>query len=289
MELKGEVTTGLGKGKYYMSKKVYQEAFNKKIGFKPFPGTLNLKVDEKTRKKFEEKGKTLKIREVYEAEERLSNVDITPCKIGDIKCGLLKLEFTDHPENIAEVIAPIELREKFNLQDGDKITMNHTENINREKFREKATEATLCFIIQNEKTLLIEKKRGVGEGLYNGPGGKKENNETPKECAIRETKEETTVTPQQIEKMGELEFMFGEKPFMYVHILKATDYTGKPDETEEARPEWFKTDELPYEEMWPDDKHWIPKMLKNEKFTARFQFDQDGEKIQNHRFEEPTF
>lgn len=289
MELKGEVTTGLGKGKYYMSKKLYQEAFNKKIGFKPFPGTLNLKVDEKTRKKFEEKGKTLKIREVYEAEERLSNVDITPCKIEDIKCGLLKLEFTDHPENIAEVIAPIELREKFNLQDGDKITMNHTENINREKFREQATEATLCFIIKDEEVLLIEKKRGVGEGLYNGPGGKTKDGETPKECAIRETKEETNLTPENLEKMGELEFIFGNDPFMFVHIFKANSYSGEPEESEEARPDWFRTDSLPYDNMWTDDKYWVPKMLDNEKFTARFQFDEDGDKIKSHKFEEPKF
>ena len=123
MKLEGEVTTGLGKGKYYMSKKVYQEAFNKKIGFKPFPGTLNLKVDTDTRKKFEDLGETLKIREVYENGERLSNVDITPCRIDDVDCGLLRLEFTDHPESITEVVAPVELRKKFNLEDGQKVIL----------------------------------------------------------------------------------------------------------------------------------------------------------------------
>ena len=289
MELEGEVTSGLGKGKYYMSKKVYQEAFNEKLGFKPFPGTLNLKVNEKKRKKFEENGKTLKLREIYEDEKRLSNVDITPCKINGVECGILKLEFTEHPESIAEIVAPIELRKRFNLKDEDRITMTQKDKISREKFREEATEATLCFIIQNGEALLIEKKRGVGEGLYNGPGGKLENNETPKQCAIRETKEEITVTPKEPEKVGELEFMFGEKPFMYVHIYKTDNFSGEPEETEEAKPEWFPTNNLPYEQMWPDDKYWIPKMLNEEKFTARFQFDQDGDQIQDYRFEEPQF
>ena len=41
--------------------------------------------------------------------------------------------------------------------------------MSREKFREEATEATLCFIIKDGEALLIEKKRGVGEGLFNGP------------------------------------------------------------------------------------------------------------------------
>ena len=57
MKLEGEVTSGLGKGKYYMSKQVYQEEFDDKLGFRPFPGTLNLKVDEEERKKFEEEEK----------------------------------------------------------------------------------------------------------------------------------------------------------------------------------------------------------------------------------------
>jgi riboflavin kinase len=123
MQLEGKVTSGLGKGKYYMSKKVYQEEFNDRLGFKPFHGTLNLEVDEKQREKFEDEGETLKIREVYEDGERLSNVDVMPCRIGDVECGLLRLEFTDHPESIAEVVAPLELREKFNLRDGDKVVL----------------------------------------------------------------------------------------------------------------------------------------------------------------------
>jgi riboflavin kinase len=125
MELKGEVTTGLGKGKYYMSKEVYQKVFDDKLGFKPFPGTLNLKVEEEEREKFEENSKTLEIRDVYEDGERLSNVDVSPCKIEGVECGLLNLEFTDHPYSIAEVVAPIELREKFNLEDGDKVKLRY--------------------------------------------------------------------------------------------------------------------------------------------------------------------
>lgn len=162
-------------------------------------------------------------------------------------------------------------------------------NISREEFREKATEATLCFIIKENKTLLIEKKRGVGEGLFNGPGGKIEGSETPEECAIRETEEEVRVRPQEIKKLGELEFIFGEEPFMFVHVFKASDYSGEPEETEEARPEWFETDNLPYDNMWPDDRYWVPKMLENEKFLARFYFDEEGDNIEDHEFIEPGF
>jgi 8-oxo-dGTP diphosphatase len=156
----------------------------------------------------------------------------------------------------------------------------------REKFREEATEATLCFIIQDGEALLIEKKRGPGEGLFNGPGGKLENGETPEECAVRETEEEVHVIPEDVEKIGELEFIFGEDPFMFVHVFKAEDFSGKPEETDEARPEWFNTEELPYDQMWPDDKYWVPKMLNEERFLARFYFDEDGNQIRDHNFEQ---
>ena len=92
-----------------------------------------------------------------------------------------------------------------------------------------------------------------------------------------------------MEKIGELEFIFGEDPFMFVHVFKAEDYSGSPIETEEARPKWFDTDDLPYNEMWPDDRYWIPKMLDDEKFLARFYFDEEGDSIEDYEFEEPEF
>jgi len=167
--------------------------------------------------------------------------------------------------------------------------MSKRKMISREKFREEATEATLCFIIKDGESLLIEKKRGVGGGLFNGPGGKMESGETPEECAVRETREEVKVRPENVEKIGELEFVFGKTPFMFVHVFTAKDFTGEPEETEEARPEWFDIDELPLENMWPDDRYWVPKMLDEEKFLGRFYFDEEGDEIRDYEFEEPDF
>lgn len=127
MELEGKVTSGLGKGKYYMSKEVYQQVFDKKLGFRPYSGTLNVEVDVDERNSFENGSETIEIREVYEDGERLSNINVTPCRIEGVSCGLLNLEFTDHPDSIAEVVAPVELRERFNLDDGDKIEIAYEE------------------------------------------------------------------------------------------------------------------------------------------------------------------
>lgn len=121
--LEGKLVSGLGEGKKYIGLKVYQEVFEELLGFQPFPGTLNLEVNKAERRKFEKEHDTLEIREVYKDDKRLSNIDVTPCKIQGIDAGLLRLEFTDHPESIAELVAPINLRKELNLEDGDKIVI----------------------------------------------------------------------------------------------------------------------------------------------------------------------
>lgn len=145
--------------------------------------------------------------------------------------------------------------------------------------------ATLCFIRDNDKILLIRKKRGVGEGLFNGPGGKVEEGEAVDEAAVREVEEEIGVTPLNVEKRGETRFVFGDDPFMHVHIFVATDYDGEPEETGEAEPHWFHVDELPYDDMWPDDRYWMPHFLAHNTFRGTFWFDDDGDELLDHKLE----
>lgn len=150
--------------------------------------------------------------------------------------------------------------------------------------------ATLCYVIEDGEVLLIYKKRGVGEGLYNGPGGKvEEHDSSVKEAAKREMEEEVKIKAEDLEKVGELRFFFGDTPFMYVHAFKTTSYSGTPEETEEARPEWFEIGNLPYDQMWADDRYWMPKMFEGKQLNARFQFDEDGDELKNWDIEETRF
>ncbi|MBC5793122.1 MAG: 8-oxo-dGTP diphosphatase [Nanohaloarchaea archaeon] len=146
------------------------------------------------------------------------------------------------------------------------------------------TEATLLFIVEDGEILLIEKKRGHGKGFFNGPGGKVENDETIGQAAVRETEEETGLKPLKVKKMAVLEFYFGEDPFQRVHVFKTDIFEGELSESEEARPEWFKLEEIPYNNMWPDDKYWLPKILNGEQFKAVFEFDEDGDEILDYEF-----
>lgn len=146
--------------------------------------------------------------------------------------------------------------------------------------------ATLCYVIDGGEVLLIEKKRGVGEGFYNGPGGKiEDHDDSPREAARREIVEETKVEPGDLKKVGELDFVFGQKPFQRVHVFKTENYSGTPEETEEARPEWFDVHEMPYDRMWPDDRYWMPLMFEGLKLDAFFQFDSEGDEIKEWMIE----
>jgi 8-oxo-dGTP diphosphatase len=137
--------------------------------------------------------------------------------------------------------------------------------------------ANLCFIVKGGRVLLIRKKRGLGAGKINAPGGKLEPNETALEAAIRETQEEIGVTPLSLEKRGVLHFQFTNGYGLHCVVFLSADLAGEPIETAEATPFWVAIHEVPYDEMWEDDRHWLPAVLEGSVryFEAWFEFDDD--------------
>lgn len=138
--------------------------------------------------------------------------------------------------------------------------------------------ATLMFIVDEklDRALLIRKKRGLGAGKINGPGGKMDPGETPAQCAIRETQEELGVTALDPVQHGELCFQFTDGLALHVEVFRATKWQGEPEETDEAVPLWTSLDQLPFEEMWEDDRYWLAELLIEKKaFVGRFVFDDD--------------
>tara|TARA_Y100001970_G_scaffold193333_1_gene234959 strand:+ start:264 stop:758 length:495 start_codon:yes stop_codon:yes gene_type:complete len=133
--------------------------------------------------------------------------------------------------------------------------------------------ATLMFITMKNQVLLIHKKRGLGAGKINGPGGKIEHGETPLECAIRETNEELMINPLNVEPAGELFFHAEDMPRIHGYIFVATDFEGTPQETEEAIPIWFPIDDLPFDKMWDDDRLWLTQILNGQFVRGRFTFE----------------
>jgi 8-oxo-dGTP diphosphatase len=135
--------------------------------------------------------------------------------------------------------------------------------------------ANLCFLKRDGHLLLIRKKRGLGAGKINAPGGKIEPGESALEAAIRETQEEIGVTPQAIEERGILRFQFADGYSLHCTVFLARAWEGDPVETDEALPLWFSLDAIPYDQMWEDDRHWLPGVIAGGSFDAWFEFDGD--------------
>jgi 8-oxo-dGTP diphosphatase / 2-hydroxy-dATP diphosphatase len=133
---------------------------------------------------------------------------------------------------------------------------------------------TLCLLKKDNQILLGLKKRGFGQGRWNGFGGKLEVGESIEEAAIRETVEECGVKLLDLKKFGQLDFEFHDKlgSIMEVHLFTSENFSGEPVETEEMKPQWFQISEIPFAEMWADDEHWFPLFLEGKKFKGKFLF-----------------
>ena len=136
--------------------------------------------------------------------------------------------------------------------------------------------ATLLFVIRNDRVLLIRKLRGLGAGKINGPGGRLEENETPAEAAVRETREETGIEASGLTEHGELRFQFTNGYSIHVWVFRASECSGTAVTTDEAIPLWTPLEEIPYDEMWADDRLWLPVLLAGRRFDGRFLFDGDS-------------
>lgn len=135
--------------------------------------------------------------------------------------------------------------------------------------------ATLCFVVEGSRILLIRKLRGLGKGKVNGPGGKIEQGETATACAIRELQEEVGITPINPELFAEISFQFTDGYSLQCSVFLACFHEGEAHSTEEAIPFWCEISQIPFAEMWQDDILWLPRILNGEKLRGFFVFNND--------------
>ncbi len=138
------------------------------------------------------------------------------------------------------------------------------------------TEGTLVFIIKDDRVLLAMKKRGFGEGKWNGPGGKIHFGEAPIDAAIRETQEEIGVTPVLRRELGFIIYHDPKFGDWSVHVFRSTSFKGEPVESEEMKPQWWAISAMPFDQMWAGDDQWMPHVLRDHPFKAEVWADGKG-------------
>ena len=149
------------------------------------------------------------------------------------------------------------------------------------EFWQPTDHAVLCFLRNGSRLLLIHKKRGLGRGKINGPGGRIEAGETAIEAAVRETREEVGLEPLDPSERAELSFVFADGYGMQVRVFFAARWRGTLTETDEALPFWCDLQSIPYDQMWADDRLWLPHALEGRFVRGVFTF--DGDRMIDHR------
>ena len=128
VELKGTIVSGMGEGAYYMGLKGYTKQFQTKIGYVPFPGTLNVRLDQKVHQESIKQFETLngvKIKSFSDGKRTYGWVKCFNAKLNNsTNCELIILERTHHDDSIIELISKSCLRKTGKFKDGSKVLIN---------------------------------------------------------------------------------------------------------------------------------------------------------------------
>lgn len=139
--IKGKVIKGMGEGSYYMSLDGYKKQFKSKLGYEPFPGTLNIKLEEKihidSKKEimnypsifiegFKDNNRTfgwVKCHQSFLFKDKKGTFgsEMDPDK--SVSGHILFLERTHHDNSLIELISPIHIKQFMKIADGDKVTL----------------------------------------------------------------------------------------------------------------------------------------------------------------------
>lgn len=127
LELKGNIISGMGEGAYYMSMKGYTKQFKEKLGYVPFPGTLNVKLKDK---EFSEARRSLDaydgimINGFSDGKRTYGWVKCYPAKINNsIDGALITLERTHYDDSIMELISHTNIKKATKLSNGSQISV----------------------------------------------------------------------------------------------------------------------------------------------------------------------
>jgi 8-oxo-dGTP diphosphatase len=134
--------------------------------------------------------------------------------------------------------------------------------------------ATLCYLRNNSRTLMMHRVKRAGDmhyGKWNGLGGKLQAGESPEECVMREVKEESGLIIENPRLKGFLTFpSFDEWDDWYVFVFTAQGFSGELQDTPEGHLEWIDNEKLTALDLWEGDHVFLPWLDKPGMFSAKF-------------------
>ena len=142
-------------------------------------------------------------------------------------------------------------------------------------------QSTLCYLERGDEYLMlhrVKKKNDANHDKWIGVGGKFEEGESPEECILRETAEETGLTLTEYRYRGLVTFVSDQWPTEYMHLFTATAWTGEVRECSEGVLEWLHKDALAALPQWEGDRIFL-KLLRQDTPFFSLKLRYDGEKL----------
>ena len=115
------MVSGRGEGRKYVELEWVKQQVKEKLGFDPYPGTLNLRLDEENVKRRVLLEKDAKLRLCHS--EGYCTGLLFKASLDGVACGVVIPQVENYPENVLEVVASVNLKQKLRLRDGDLVTV----------------------------------------------------------------------------------------------------------------------------------------------------------------------
>ena len=130
---------------------------------------------------------------------------------------------------------------------------------------------TLCYIEKDGRVLMLhrtKKQNDLNVDKWIGVGGKFEDKESPEDCLLRETREETGLTLTDYRYRGIVTFVSDRWPTEYMHLFTATGFTGRQKECDEGELVWIEKTRLAELTLWEGDKIFLRLLEQNVPFFS---------------------
>ena len=130
---------------------------------------------------------------------------------------------------------------------------------------------TLCYLEKDGQVLMLhrtKKQNDLNVDKWIGVGGKFEDKESPEDCLLRETREETGLTLTDYRYRGIVTFVSDKWPTEYMHLFTATGFTGRQKECDEGELVWIEKTRLAELTLWEGDKIFLSLLEQNAPFFS---------------------
>ena len=143
---------------------------------------------------------------------------------------------------------------------------------------------TLCYIEKDDEYLMIhriKKKHDVNKDKWIGIGGKFERGESPEDCILRETKEETGLTLTSYRLRGVLTFVYNDDDaeMEYIFLYTADGFTGELIECDEGELAWVDKEEVSELPTWEGDRVFLNLLLSGEERFFSIKLKYEGSRL----------